>query len=159
MNPIEFEGQNKELKKPHGMTDEECISLPVHVTADHVVSCWHATFRERLVFLFTGNLWIWIMTGSGTQPPIAPVIIKGSPVAWRKVGVFKRKKWRETTFSKIRKGDTFWMFEPTGELVEVEYEGHSLFVATEKPHQQDVDGIKGNWVVPHENYEDPWKGE
>jgi hypothetical protein len=153
MEPIEFDGQNKELQKPHGMTDEECMPLPVHVSNDHVVSCWKARLWERIVFLFTGNLWIWIMTGSGTQPPIAPVIIKGSPIkiTWRKLEIYKRGKWRETKFSKIKKGDIFRLFEPSGDPVK--YNGYDLFVCTDKPYQQDIDGVKGNWVVPHDNYE------
>lgn len=28
MLPIDFEGSNIELVKPHGMTDEECMSVP-----------------------------------------------------------------------------------------------------------------------------------
>lgn len=71
MEPIKFEGSNRELQKPAGMTDKECAPLPVYVSDTHVISCWSATFWERLIFLFKGKLWLWVWTNSGTQPPVA----------------------------------------------------------------------------------------
>ena len=52
------------------MTDDECQGLPVH-QADNgeCISLWQATWKERLIFLFTGRVWLYILSGK-TQPPV-----------------------------------------------------------------------------------------
>jgi hypothetical protein len=70
MKPIEFKEQTKILRKPASMTDEECSSMAVYSDDKICVSCWKSTkFIERLYFLFTGRIWLGVLSG-GTQPPV-----------------------------------------------------------------------------------------
>lgn len=73
MNPIRFAEANRELQKPEGMTDEQCASLPVYTNGQQCVSCWQATWKERIRFLFTGKAWLWVWSGE-TQPPVAVTV-------------------------------------------------------------------------------------
>jgi len=67
MMPMKFDEANKVWTPPAELPD--CGTLPAHVTKDGLsISCWHATFRERLRFLFTGRIWLWVW---GRQPPVA----------------------------------------------------------------------------------------
>lgn len=75
MRPIDFEQSNKKLTKPPSMTDEQCKSLSVYVNEDSAIgtsciSCWKADWRERFRFLFTGQVWLNVVSGV-TQPPVA----------------------------------------------------------------------------------------
>ena len=70
MRPIDFAEANRTLLKPEGMTEEECGSLPVFVQDGIVTSCWKATFKERLMILLFGKVWLWVYSGN-TQPPVA----------------------------------------------------------------------------------------
>ena len=63
------------LKKPDGMTDEQCGDLAIVRTIDpdgvrHTVSLWRGTWRDRLRFLLRGEMWIGVCAGGETQPPI-----------------------------------------------------------------------------------------
>ena len=70
MKPIEFPQQEITLRKPDTMTHAECGSLPIYRTAGGCcISCWQASLWDRLKFLFTGKLWVWVVSGR-TQPPI-----------------------------------------------------------------------------------------
>ena len=70
MKPISFKEQTKILNKPEGMTDKECSPLPVwNGDGQRCISCWKANLKERLLFLFTGKMWLWIWYGQ-TQPPV-----------------------------------------------------------------------------------------
>jgi len=70
MKPIHFKGETKVLKKPGNMTDEECGPLPIFNDGEQCISCWKATsIWERLRFLFTGKIWLSILSGK-TQPPV-----------------------------------------------------------------------------------------
>ena len=71
MKPIELKEQNRLLRKPDSMTDEQCGSLPVHVAEGVCTSCWKMTFKERLKTLFYGKIWVSVITGTSTQPPIS----------------------------------------------------------------------------------------
>ena len=70
MKPIQFPEANTQLIPPDGVSADQCGNLPVHRTGEFVISCWRGTFRERLQFLFTGRLWLWVMSKT-TQPPVA----------------------------------------------------------------------------------------
>lgn len=70
MKPIKFKEMTKELQKPEGMTDKECGPLPVFNDGKYCISCWKASFIERVNILFIGKVWIWIHSGV-TQPPIS----------------------------------------------------------------------------------------
>lgn len=70
MKPKFFKEASVELKKPESMTDSECGSLWVHQTKDgQCISLWTAPFWTRLKFLFHGNLWLGVLSGS-SQPPV-----------------------------------------------------------------------------------------
>lgn len=61
MKPIEFKGQNVVFAKDQ----PEYHPLPAFradTPQGEVVSCWQLTFMERLRILFTGKLWVSLMT-------------------------------------------------------------------------------------------------
>lgn len=70
MRPAKFAQANKTLIKPSDMTDEECESLPVYTDGKICLSHWRGSFFERVQFLLTGKVWIWIHSG-WTQPPVS----------------------------------------------------------------------------------------
>ena len=72
MKPVDFSEQNKVLVKPEGMTDKECGDLPIHQHGEFCISCWGGGWRDRLRFLFTGKVWLWVWSGQ-TQPPVKVV--------------------------------------------------------------------------------------
>lgn len=76
MKPIDFEQSTKVLQRPSTMAESECQSLPVWNDGKQCVSCWKATFKERLRILFTGKVWLGVLSGK-TQPP---VFVSGEPV-------------------------------------------------------------------------------
>lgn len=69
MKPIDFPQSTKVLQRPSQMTENECGMLHVWSDGTQCVSCWKPSFFERLKILFTGKVWIGVMSGS-TQPPI-----------------------------------------------------------------------------------------
>ena len=79
MKPIEFKKQVPEnyvsnyglLTKPKNMTDEQCSSLPVYAENGVCTSCWKLSFKERLNALLFGKIWVGVLTGTSTQPPIS----------------------------------------------------------------------------------------
>lgn len=70
MKPIQFPEANRVLRRPEGMTEDECGDLHTHTDGQYSLSCWKMTWRERLSAFFFGNVWLWVMSGS-TQPPVA----------------------------------------------------------------------------------------
>jgi len=57
MKPIEFPEQNVVFAKDQ----PEYLPLPALNTQNEmgeVISCWHLSFKERLMILFTGKLWV-----------------------------------------------------------------------------------------------------
>jgi len=70
MKPIKFKQSNVELSKPESMTDEECSPLPICRTEDGTcISCWKASFLDRVKFLFHGKIWLGVVSGI-TQPTV-----------------------------------------------------------------------------------------
>lgn len=67
MEPIKFPQSNKEFKKPHNMTDEECSSLSVYYDGESNLSCWKMSWMERFSALFFGKVWLW-SHGNYQQP-------------------------------------------------------------------------------------------
>ena len=67
--PTDFKEANFTYTKPPGMTDEECVSLRVYRAEGLAISCWRLSWRERIVALLTGRLWLHVL-GNG-HPPIA----------------------------------------------------------------------------------------
>ena len=61
MEPIEFEGHNVVYAKDQ----PEYKPLPAYkfnTPEGEVVTCWKLSFRERIRILFTGKLWVCLMT-------------------------------------------------------------------------------------------------
>ncbi len=61
MKPIEFKEQNVTYAKDQ----PEYQPLPAFKSdtpQGEVISCWKLTIRERLILLFTGRLWVSLMT-------------------------------------------------------------------------------------------------
>ena len=69
MKPTKFSKANRNLARPSGMTEEECGSLPVYSDGKYCISCWEGTWRDRLRFLFTNKVWLWVWFGH-SQPPV-----------------------------------------------------------------------------------------
>ena len=69
MKPINFEESNQTL----GEDQPEYLALHVHRYSGHpsiVVSCWKMTFLERFKTLFTGKIWVNMMTFKKKPMPI-----------------------------------------------------------------------------------------
>jgi hypothetical protein len=75
MLPDKFPEANKTLNKPQGMTNEECLPLPVFTNGEQCISLWRMTWRERLYALIYGKVWVQVLSGQ-TQPPIALTVAK-----------------------------------------------------------------------------------
>ena len=69
VKPIVFKERTGTLGRPVGITEEQCGSLSVHQTGEQVISCWRASWRERLSLLVFGRVWLWVWSGN-TQPPV-----------------------------------------------------------------------------------------
>jgi len=70
VKPISFKEQTKILKKPEGVKDDECSELPVwNEDKQRCISLWKANMFERIKFLFTGKIWLWVWYGQ-SQPPV-----------------------------------------------------------------------------------------
>ncbi len=71
MQPIEFPEQNFVYAK----NQPQYKPLPCHRTHEgQVISCWSLTWGERVRLLFTGRLWISVLTFNHPLQPIAPLI-------------------------------------------------------------------------------------
>lgn len=60
MKPIKFKEQNTTFAE----NQPEYLPLPAFkstVGNGEIVSCWQASFKERLIFLFTGKMWVSLM--------------------------------------------------------------------------------------------------
>jgi hypothetical protein len=67
MKPVQFKQAFVNLKMPDGIPGGD---LPVWTNGKHVLSCWGLSLRERLMLLFTGRIWLWVLSGH-TQPPVS----------------------------------------------------------------------------------------
>lgn len=70
MKPIKFKEATKVLQKPSTMTNAECASLHVWTDGKECVSCWKPSAKDRLHILFHGNIYLGILSGCSTQPPV-----------------------------------------------------------------------------------------
>jgi len=73
MNPVSFKEQNS----THGETQPQYVALPTHsVVGDpegRVISCWNLSFKERMILLFTGKIWVSLLT---FKHPIQPQLLE-----------------------------------------------------------------------------------
>lgn len=74
MKPIEFPQQNCVYAKDQ----PEYLPLPAHRSPDgmEVTACWGMTWRERFTVLFTGRVYVNLLTFGG---PLAPSIVSTAP--------------------------------------------------------------------------------
>ena len=72
MRPIAFEQANGTLTggpaESFG-TGDDVADLPVYRDEAETISCWKASFKERLRVLFTGR--VWLRSASQTHPPVS----------------------------------------------------------------------------------------
>jgi len=66
--PKTFPEANQVLKRPEGMTEEECEDLPVWTDEHRCLSMWTLTLRERFAALIWGRVWVCIYFGGNTPP-------------------------------------------------------------------------------------------
>lgn len=70
MKPIEFKDQTCIYAKDQ----PQYMPLPVHKSKDgNVTSCWSLTWKERMHLLFTGKVWITLMT---FNKPLQPQMLQ-----------------------------------------------------------------------------------
>lgn len=67
--PVKFPEANRNLGKPGSMSDSECKGLWVYTDGEQCVSRWRLTLWQRLKLLFTGHIWLSVLSGH-TQPPV-----------------------------------------------------------------------------------------
>lgn len=65
-----FREATRLLAKPQGLDGQRCEELPVYHGSNQCVSCWKASFGERLSILLHGRVWLGVYSPSGTQPPV-----------------------------------------------------------------------------------------
>lgn len=73
MKPIGFYEANGSLLGGPGErfgTTRDVGDLPVYRDGLHIISCWSGTWRDRLRFLLTGRVWLWVVAPT-THAPIA----------------------------------------------------------------------------------------
>lgn len=69
MKPVKFKEQNT----TYAENQPEYLPLPAHKTEDgQVISCWQLSLRERVKMLFSGKLWLRVLTFNGPLQPLAP---------------------------------------------------------------------------------------
>ena len=69
MKTSKFPEMNAQLLKPEDMTDEQCSGLPIFTDGQVCVSLWRPSIMERLTILFTGRIWLGVLSGR-SQPPV-----------------------------------------------------------------------------------------
>lgn len=74
MLPTTFNGSNFTFTKPQGMTDEQCMDLPVYKGKDSdgfpvIISCWRFSKEDLEEIQKTGSMYLCI-TGHG-MPPVS----------------------------------------------------------------------------------------
>lgn len=66
MKPVDFPGSNRVYAKDQ----PQYMPLPAFAdSAGVVVTCWRATWRERLQILFSGNVWAGQLTFNNPLQP------------------------------------------------------------------------------------------
>ncbi len=68
MTPIAFKEQNVVVARDQ----KEYQPLPAFQDDTYTISCWKLTWRERLTVLFTGRVWMMLMTWS---KPVTPSML------------------------------------------------------------------------------------
>ena len=110
MTPLAFSRANRKLVAP------ECGDLPALVTAKEVYTCWRPTWLERLSILFFGRVWLSVLTGGGTQPPVMLLGKRDAlpPLQFRQVQIKRSDGVFTADFDRLCPGDVFRIVEPDG---------------------------------------------
>jgi len=73
MKPIDFSEQNV----CYAVRQPEYLPLPAHRTDDGlVISCWKLSWYERFKIIFTGKVWLSVLTFNSLLQPQRPSIHK-----------------------------------------------------------------------------------
>ena len=75
MKPIEF----PEVNCTYAKDQPEYLPLPVFKSAEphgECISCWELTWRERIKLLFTGKMWLSMLTFHKPLTPVRPTVNK-----------------------------------------------------------------------------------
>jgi hypothetical protein len=71
MKPVKFHGSNVVFAE----NQKEYLPLPAHRTDDgRVTSCWQLSFKERIKTLFSGRLYIQMLTFNAPLQPLLPTV-------------------------------------------------------------------------------------
>jgi len=76
MKPVKFEQSNRTLSPPGAQYSDNVDGIePLQIWTDgeQCVSCWKMSPKERLSALFSGCVWIAVLSGE-TQPPISAMV-------------------------------------------------------------------------------------
>ena len=66
MKPIQFKEQNVTFAE----NQDEYIALPAFYLNGEVVTCWKASWKDRLRILFVGRIWLHILKFDNPLQPI-----------------------------------------------------------------------------------------
>jgi hypothetical protein len=61
MKPIEFKGQNVIIAKDQPQY-QPLPALKLKTPEGDIISCWELSFKERIKLLFTGKLWVSLLS-------------------------------------------------------------------------------------------------
>lgn len=72
MKPIKFEDANVTFAQ--GQRDYIPLpALALETPEKHVITCWKLSWKERIIVMFTGRLWMSQLTFGNRLQPILPV--------------------------------------------------------------------------------------
>lgn len=66
---VKFQGVNRLLGPPEGVSEEQCATLPVFSNGAVCVSSWELSPEEMLQVVRTGRVWLGVWSGR-TQPAV-----------------------------------------------------------------------------------------
>lgn len=70
LTPTTFPEANKNIGKPVSMSDLECKRLDIYTDGKQCISCWKMSWMQRVQALLFGKIWLSVLTGDTTQPPV-----------------------------------------------------------------------------------------
>ncbi len=89
MKAVDFPESNQNIAEKQ----DEYITLPAYRDKNdpngYLITCWKASFKERLLFLFTGKMYLSIMT---FNKPLQPLIMSVDKWSLLVKSYFKSKK-------------------------------------------------------------------
>lgn len=73
MKPVKFKYSNTTLNGGDGArygTVDAVDDLPIYRSNGQIISCWKAGWRERLAILFSGHVWLHVLTNEKSHNPV-----------------------------------------------------------------------------------------